>query len=399
MTTHYQKIQALGNRMAENLTIMGVPSQFDEGGLTLADKILEISSGITTGLLLYGDKKVAQSGDTVNLSMMVLEDGEFQPNTNVILHETILDKTYSTYSSISKSIGDNWVIEGPFENIISSSDTSGTTITAWGNGKLTVSVGGATVYHDSEAGSISKISYINKILSYNNKTVDLTEYNASFNVLSNVNAGRIIVKTAYVLTTDTHGLATHAYTCSGSGLREFYATSGTFVSETYNVLDCLAYDKGLSGEGNHNDSAWDMTYQYCSFERGTEYSTFTSSDSSYESRINLLNIGVGSIVELEACQVNGTYGNGFITIVDTSVGQLSYFSFQDMGYTSSNNPVGTFVKLKLEIGESSVTITSVDDPTKTKTKTYALDGTPNRVRFRSIPNSIRTIRLREVKVY
>ena len=244
MTTHYQKIQALGNRMAENLTIMGVPSQFDEGGLTLADKILEISSGITTGLLLYGDKKVAQSGDTVNLSMMVLEDGEFKPNTNVILHETILDKTYSTHSFISKSIGDNWVIEGPFENIISSSDTSGTTITAWGNGKLTVNVGGSTVYHDNEAGSISKISYINKILSYNNKTVDLTEYNASFNVLSNVNAGRIIVKTAYVLTTDTHGLATHAYTCSGSGLKEFYATSGTFVSEPCNVWDTLFYDNG-----------------------------------------------------------------------------------------------------------------------------------------------------------
>ena len=291
MTTHYQKIQALGNRMAENLTIMGVPSQFDEGGLTLADKILEISSGITTGLLLYGDKKVAQSGDTVNLSMMVLEDGEFKPNTNVILHETILDKTYSAYSSISKSIGDNWVIEGPFENIISSSDTSGTTITAWGNGKLTVSVGGATVYHDSEAGSISKISYINKILSYNNKTVDLTEYNASFNVLSNVKAGRIIVKTAYVLTTDTHGLATHAYTCSGSGLREFYATSGTFVSEIYDVTDAKAIFNGVSyvsAQGNIVDNG-DGTYTI--YPNANNYCIFGFNSSSSQSDIYWADIG------------------------------------------------------------------------------------------------------------
>lgn len=48
MTTHIEKIQALGNKMVENLNKQGVSASFEDGGMTLANKILDIKPFTTT---------------------------------------------------------------------------------------------------------------------------------------------------------------------------------------------------------------------------------------------------------------------------------------------------------------------------------------------------------------
>ena len=44
MTTHIDNIQALGEKIVENLNTMGVEAEFSDGALTLADKILDIDT-------------------------------------------------------------------------------------------------------------------------------------------------------------------------------------------------------------------------------------------------------------------------------------------------------------------------------------------------------------------
>ena len=82
MTTHFEKIQALGNKMVSNLQSMGVSASFNDGGLTLADKILDIQH-FDNGILVYSDMAIAQSGDSVNLYALVLDGGVGVANQTV----------------------------------------------------------------------------------------------------------------------------------------------------------------------------------------------------------------------------------------------------------------------------------------------------------------------------
>ena len=84
----YQNIQALGNRMVSNLTAKGVSAQFSDGGLTLADKILDIND-FNDGVFLASDKKIAQSSNTVHLSAMVVDDGMFKVGEPVIIEDKV----------------------------------------------------------------------------------------------------------------------------------------------------------------------------------------------------------------------------------------------------------------------------------------------------------------------
>lgn len=52
--------------------------------------------------------------------------------------------------------------------------------------------------------------------------------------------------------TDENGEATITYTGTGAGQLNIVAESGTFVSETCSILDCIYYDGGVTGESNPN---------------------------------------------------------------------------------------------------------------------------------------------------
>ena len=94
MTTHYQKIQALGNKMVSNLESMGVSANFNDGGMTLADKILEIQH-FDNGLKLYADKNIGQIGDEINLYALVLKDNIAQSG-KTILFKGLVNSTGTT---------------------------------------------------------------------------------------------------------------------------------------------------------------------------------------------------------------------------------------------------------------------------------------------------------------
>lgn len=50
--------------------------------------------------------------------------------------------------------------------------------------------------------------------------------------------------------TDSNGEATITYTGTGAGKLNVVAESGTFLTKTYSVNDCVFYDKGTSGTPN-----------------------------------------------------------------------------------------------------------------------------------------------------
>lgn len=242
MTTHYQKIQALGNRMAENLTIMGVPSQFDEGGLTLADKILEISGRVTSGIILYADKKIAQSGDTANLYALVLNDNIAVSGETVRFYSDIhlrsetcsqSDSLYDDYYTSSSKSGVQYDFIGSNDKYIRYNSTTINIFygSQWSSdfrytGEFHIKEGVLTYY---DSGGVSH-------------TVDVSMVDTT-----SINSNPITVYYNWVeVTTEDDGVATYEYDCTGSGLREFYATSGTFVSETYSVIDAIYNDDGTS---------------------------------------------------------------------------------------------------------------------------------------------------------
>ena len=245
MTTHYQKIQALGNRMAENLTIMGVPSQFDEGGLTLADKILEIRDRFTSGILLYADKKIAQTGDTVKLYSLFLKDEIPQSGKTIRFIGDGLSTTV-TKGEFEKIDGNHFYFNSP---------PSGSTFTLGRNNCIIFDHNSFTVLKDM----VDTNYYTNGgVIRIKDKTVYYTDNNGVSQALdtglsylnevrfvNNITPSFTILGYAEAVTGDD-GVACVQYSCTGSGLREFYATSGTFVSVPCNVLDTLFYDEALS---------------------------------------------------------------------------------------------------------------------------------------------------------
>ena len=94
------------------------------------------------------------------------------------------------------------------------------------------------------------------------------------------------------------------------------------VSGTLNVLDCLCYDKGLEGTGNHNDSAWE-SFSNLSVSRGADGTTVTNSSGS--NRYLVADIVTGSYdfvppfrVEFNFEKLNTDNANSKIQIYDSS---------------------------------------------------------------------------------
>lgn len=274
MTTHYQKIQALGNRMAENLTLMGVPSQFDEGGLTLADKILEIRDRFTSGILLYADKKIAQTGDTVKLYSLFLKDEIPQSGKTIRFIGDGLSTTV-TKGEFEKIDGNHFYFNSP---------PSGSTFTLGRNNCIIFDHNSFAVVKDM----VDTNYYTNGgIIRIKDKTVYYTDNNGVSQALdtglsylnevrfvNNITPSFTILGYAEAVTGDD-GVACVQYSCTGSGLREFYATSGTFVSEIYEVLDVTFKDIGTSTDY----SAWtNSDFTGDALQRNDEYTTLIPQD-------------------------------------------------------------------------------------------------------------------------
>jgi len=239
MTTHYEKIQALGNRMASNLETMGVSASFGDGGLTLADKILQIQR-FTNGLLLYADKNIIQIDDTVNLYALLLEDGK------AISGETIKFDFGTIVRSKQVSLGDDL-----YDDYYVESSKTGSNYDSIGTGHS-----GFIQFNSSTIKTY--VTSFSPEVTYNGEPFHIKNgvltYKDTSDVERTIDVSAIDTSKAYAgaectihyhwieATTGSDGVATVSYTGKGTGLLNIKAVHGIIQSEIYGLLDCLYYD-------------------------------------------------------------------------------------------------------------------------------------------------------------
>ena len=247
MTTHYQKIQALGERMASNLETMGVSASFSDGGLTLADKILQIQH-FTDGLLLFADKKIEQAGttqspNTITLSALLIEDGKAKSG------EKITTDSYTVYTVD----GDGEFSFTGMKIIVNQGMDYSTGIGSASTFKITISNSTFSFAINGNPGTIYGFTY------------DSTK---PLEIWVPIEATNISNKFGYSDTTDSRGIATYEYTCTGAGLQSITAKTtlnGIFLQETYEVLDCLYYgDETLDLSTSSNNPTLELSTEWSS---------------------------------------------------------------------------------------------------------------------------------------
>ena len=193
-----------------------------------------------------------------------------------------------------------------------------------------------------------------------------------------------------------HEITPNGYHGTGAGEVDVIAsldkpiTSSSIVSEPYNVWDTYKWDTGTIS--SHND-IWNYNDATTVLTRYDEYSSITEKVSGTDARLYCKNLPTSATIDIELCQIDGGIGNGGLNFYDNE-SYRAYFNLQDLGYTSST--IGQWVRLRVTYGNGSLTATSLDDPTKTVTKSY----NNNITSFSPSTNSaITEHRFRNMKVY
>lgn len=384
MTTHYEKIQALGNKMADNLTAMGVSASFSDGGLTLADKILEIQR-FTNGLMVYADKSIAQSGDTVNLYALILD------NEKPRINEDILFKGLLKSTATSKTLTANtWTLVGDKYEITTLeprfyfSYTSNLWIEWDPFDEEYYFTTGSRTSGVIDSGNLHDFSVENGIISYY-KDSTLKTYDASSKDLSKIkcdSSGCVINDYGVYGTTGSSGVATATYTCSGVGEFNVQAISGSIQSEPYEVLDCIFYDEAI----NETNTGWyNQGFEVSSNSEGTlldrqssswgtRYANATSSsDTPFD---------IGTCIEFDIVAVTGGMR---LQIIGGVGSNYDYFL-----------PSDTTHHVKIVVDSDYITRT-VDNgtPTQNPTSTYVSD------KFKVVfaINGVGSVRYKNFKIY
>ena len=232
----YQSRKSL---FAEKLITKGVEASATDGLTTLINKIDDIQS-FTEGLLLYADKKIAQSEDTVNLYALLLEDNVAVSGEKVKIYSDIYLRS-ETCSSTDSLYDDYYVSSSKsggvqYDFIGSNNDTyiryNSTTINIFYGDHWSSDFGYTGEFHIKDG-----------VLTYKDSQGVSHTVDVSMVDTTKVPSNPITVHYKWVeVTTGSDGVASYEYACTGSGLREFYATYSSIVSETYSVLDCIWYD-------------------------------------------------------------------------------------------------------------------------------------------------------------
>ena len=239
--TLYENIQVLGNRMVTNLEAMGVSAAFSDGGLTLADKILQIQH-FNDGVVIYSDKILAQSGDTVNLYALVLNQGIPVSGATVKFNTNIALSTKSATTS-DRSIGDDYyVVSTKTGSDWDYIGTGSTGFIQFNSEKFIVYDGSWS----SEISYVGKLHIENGVLTYVNTSNETVTFDVSRIDTTKLYTGAFTVYYNWVeSTTSSNGVATYAYTCSGVGKLEVVAKSGNLVSSSYEITDCIMIDPAV----------------------------------------------------------------------------------------------------------------------------------------------------------
>ena len=81
--------------------------------------------------------------------------------------------------------------------------------------------------------------------------------------------------------TGSTGVASYNYTGLGVGETEFYFKYGSFVSETYSILDGTFFDKGILNDPQTNDNWTNRTTNPMEIIRNSEYTLIKAPSTSY----------------------------------------------------------------------------------------------------------------------
>jgi len=114
-----------------------------------------------------------------------------------------------------------------------------------------------------------------------------------------------------------------------------------FLQERYEVLDCIKYDKGLAGDGNHND-IW-TTYR-TQVTRGEEYTTISETTSGSDG-VCYFTLPTSSNIrfEFDIYQVDGTANNFFYNLSQEG----TYLNGSAVGTLSKN--VGEWLHIIIDL--------------------------------------------------
>ena len=370
MTTHYQKIQALGNRMAENLTIMGVPSQFDEGGLTLADKILQIQH-FTNGVLLFADKLIEQSSNTIKFTALVLKDGVAQAGKTVHFKGLYSNKITITHDSSNVDLGENgWIITLTGGRVRIGGIATGINIVKRSSGyyiginseSSTPNLTGDYVYYD---GSTKTLYSNNDSLDISNWTgVDSIDFTNLYDTSETWGTVGGVVELPLYATTDSAGVATVTYTCSGAGKIPVVARCGSVVSEIYDVIDCLYLDLTTSDtHTNYTKINADLTFDTDKLvltrtADGECYANYSGTVADYKGKTIKFECEIDSPVIAHTRiyqQVNGSYSSvtsnygttGTFTATSEINANATSILFRIMGNNLNSNQGLSFKNIKI----------------------------------------------------
>lgn len=358
MTTHYEKIQALGNRMASNLETMGVSASFSDGGLTLADKILQIQH-FTDGLLLWGDKDIIQTGDTVNFCALLLDDKKGVSGETIVFYDSnSVPISYDTSGihTINKNLGKSFMVhyEGDTELQFYDESNTGYSLVYKANKSLEITSSGSS---QITWNNVEWVKMVNGVLSDNNgNSFDLSSLVTNVILMHLVGTGSVYFDVVGVGVTDSNGVATVSYTGKGTGLLNIKAitTEGIIQSETFIVLDAIFYDQAITGHKNTN---WTIPSNLTESvgDDGTTLTSVASSSSlkraiccsltgNWEAQITLksngnVRIGVQDTTK-EVSQRQATYNDWTTLKVQVQSGTIEFYVLEDdewIGVTASTN--------------------------------------------------------------
>ena len=190
--------------------------------------------------------------------------------------------------------------------------------------------------------------------------------------------------------TNKYGVGIFDYTCSGAGKKEITGKWGSLESEPFSLYDCIVWDTCTLADSTKTTFT---VLGNANFTRTNDYGALTERTSGTDGQMYVQNLPSSCIIDFEYLFVDGSVGGTGINLF-SSDSYLTYVSLGNMGYTDS--AVNTWFKLRATIGNGSVTLTDLDNPTKTYTKTYS--STFNQLGFNT-SNTITEVRLKNIKVY
>ena len=263
--TFLETYQGRKTAFANKLVSKGVSASGSDGLTTLINKIDDIQHQ-TKGIIVSSEKKIAQSGDDVDISAYILnDDGTFVPDGTPAVFEGLLYDPSGLYDNpliidedelVWHSLGDDltqisWaLISTTPDTIIYMGQTGSSYFTFY-----KTSTGWNISYKDNGTPTSitgDRIFQVKKglITNGNGDYVDLSTVNgASSSIVSSWYGtyllGYIGKATLEVYKCDgssSSGMVDSYISCTGAGLRQFRVFAGRVQSEPYSILDTLFFD-------------------------------------------------------------------------------------------------------------------------------------------------------------